>query len=615
MAEKEDLDYESIVTNFTQPVLVIAGPGAGKTHLLADRVKRLLNKDVNKDSITVLTFGKDASLHMKAKLLDKEKGFGLRYDEIPNISTMHSLGLEIVNRNLRSFNLRKENLSVLDDGDVKSLLYRDATLILGFARDTGNLAYNCKIRGDCQINLERRECQICNKYWQLMAFCNYIDFDDQVLFACQLLESNPGLLDEYQNKSQHLLIDEYQDINAAQYRLIELLSRKSRNGLFAVGDDAQSIYSFRGGSPEFILSFNRDFPEAVVLPLNHSRRCHQNIIKDANVVLKSYYTDWLGPFELHFHVLPGDESDIIQVKSDKAEANLVALISREALSEKKSVLVLIPKKSFYKQLSYTLRSYGIPHLCPNNLLPDWVNERLQSIDSVINWVRDPEDNFQTRLVIETFSTSGSTKIPGGTNIAKCKPETLENRLKFDTEVALLWERVDKGTCLLKVLQETSELSDELKKIKSALKSLNDSYHEYKGSHEGDFAKFLALSTGAWIPPEHLIDDLSSLSDILRYTPPNGPNVVQIMTMRKAKGLEADVVIMVGLEDDIIPNPKSLLEEEARLFYVSMTRAKEKLYLIHSFLRPRNISYGPSITRKERTRFIDSLGRRSNYNPI
>ena len=91
--------------------------------------------------------------------------------------------------------------------------------------------------------------------------------------------------------------------------------------------------------------------------------------------------------------------------------------------------------------------------------------------------------------------------------------------------------------------------------------------------------------------------------------------MQIMTMRKAKGLEADVVIMVGLEDDIIPNPKSLLEEEARLFYVSMTRAKEKLYLLHSFKRPRNISFGPDITRKQRTRFIDSLGRRSEYNPI
>ena len=162
---------------------------------------------------------------------------------------------------------------------------------------------------------------------------------------------------------------------------------------------------------------------------------------------------------------------------------------------------------------------------------------------------------------------------------------------------------------------TSELSDELKKIRSALNNLIESCHEFKGQHEGDFAKFLALSTGAWNTPEHLIEDLCSLSEILRYTPQNGPNVVQIMTMRKAKGLEADVVIMVGLEDDIIPNPKSLLEEEARLFYVSMTRAKEKLYLLHSFKRPRNISFGPDITRKQRTRFIDSLGRRSEYNPI
>ena len=615
MAEKEDREYEGIVTNFSHPVLVIAGPGAGKTYLLGDRVKRLLERGVDKDSITVLTFGKDASLNMKARLLDKEGGFGLQFKEIPTISTMHSLGLEIVNRSLRTFNLRKENLRVLEEDSIKALLYRDATLNLTLDRVAGNEAYNCKIKGDCKINPDKRECQICKRYWQLMALCNYIDFDDQVLFACQLLETNPGLLEEYQNRAQHLLIDEYQDINAAQYRLIELLSRKSHNGLFAVGDDAQSIYSFRGGSPEFILRFEKDFPEATIMPLNHSRRCHKNIIKDANIALKNYYTDWSGPFELNFHVPLGEEPKIIEVKSDKAEAKLVASISREALSEKKSVLVLVPKKSFFKQLSYTLRSYGVPHLCPNNLLPDWVSERLQSIDSVINWVKDPEDNFKTRIAIETLSTSGGTKIPGGTNVSQCKPETLEKRLNFDTEVSLLWGRVDKGTCLWKVLQDASELSDELKKIRSALNNLIDSCHEFKGPHEGDFAKFLALSTGAWITPEHLIEDLCSLSEILRYTPQNGPNVVQIMTMRKAKGLEADVVIMVGLEDDIIPNPKSLLEEEARLFYVSMTRAKEKLYLIHSFQRPRNISYGPDIIRKNRTRFIDSLGRRSEYNPI
>jgi superfamily I DNA/RNA helicase len=150
---------------------------------------------------------------------------------------------------------------VLEDDSVKSLLYRDATLILGFKKEIGERAYNCKIEGNCKIDIEKKECQICKKYWQIMSHCNYIDFDDQVLFACELLENFHDLLNEYQVRSQHLLVDEYQDINSAQFRLIELLSRKSRNGLFAVGDDGQSIYGFRGGSPEFILRFDKDFLE------------------------------------------------------------------------------------------------------------------------------------------------------------------------------------------------------------------------------------------------------------------------------------------------------------------------------------------------------------------
>jgi superfamily I DNA/RNA helicase len=189
---------------------------------------------------------------------------------------------------------------------------------------------------------------------------------------------------------------------------------------------------------------------------------------------------------------------------------------------------------------------------------------------------------------------------------------LDQRLEIETEIASLWDKVDKEACILTILTTSSDLSKKLNGIKCALQELIDSFRNSKGSLEGEFSKRLILSTGVWVKPENLVDDLSSMTDILKYTPPNGPNVVQMMTMRKAKGLEADVVIMVGLEDDIIPNPKSPLEEEARLFYVSMTRARQKLYLIHSFTRPSYISYGPEIIRKKRSRFIDSLGRKSQY---
>lgn len=123
---------------------------------------------------------------------------------------------------------------------------------------------------------------------------------------------------------------------------------------------------------------------------------------------------------------------------------------------------------------------------------------------------------------------------------------------------------------------------------------------------------MSLVTGIWVNPSNFIEDLSSVVDLLESQRPSGPGSVQLMTMRKAKGSEADIVFVVGLEDDIMPNPNNDPVEEARLFYVSMTRARENLYLFHSYKRPRNISYGDDLTNKPRSKFLDAIGRESEW---
>ncbi|GAI42354.1 unnamed protein product, partial [marine sediment metagenome] len=227
-------NYEEIVTNFASTTLVLAGPGAGKTYLLADRVKRLLDNGIDKGIITVLTFGKDANQHMINELT-KPRGFNIPFKELPHISTMHSLGFEIVREKPHDINLLKTDLRVQEDENVKRLMYRDASLILDYTEDDSKEALKCKQYGDCKENPEEKKCQICEQYWKIMSKCNYMDFDDQILFACRILEKNPPILKKYQFRAKHLLVDEYQDINTAQFRLIELLSRESRNGLFVVG--------------------------------------------------------------------------------------------------------------------------------------------------------------------------------------------------------------------------------------------------------------------------------------------------------------------------------------------------------------------------------------------
>jgi DNA helicase II / ATP-dependent DNA helicase PcrA len=608
----DKIEYEEIVTTFNRPVLVLAGPGAGKTYLLGDRTKRLLDVGMNKECITLLTFGKDASQNMRNKLLDPHAGFGIPYDKLPHVATLHSISFEIVNKKPHSVNLNKTDLQVQTNEDVKRLLFRDAALILGLSENEANNALLYKQNGDFEIDINNGLQIICTKYWEIMSKCNYIDFDDQVNFACQILQSDESILNEYQARCKYLLVDEYQDINASQFNLIKLLSNGSGHGLFAVGDDAQSIYGFRGSNPKYILNFGQDFDNSLTPPLAHSRRCHRQIIEDAARILKIYYPEWTGLYELHYHMPDGREPDLFQVPSDKMEAELTARIARKAVSEKQSVLILAPKKEFFPLISLALRRYSVPHRCPVNLLPEKVNDRLSRVSNILKWLENSEDSFLTRLVIESFMDHGVTKIPGADKSHRCSQQTIEKRIKIEFEVAKLWDIVSKKNSLFTILLNQPQLSNELEAIRDRLSKLLSLYKETGRKFHGEFAKQLSLAVGNWDEPQKFANDLSLIINQVESGDVMGFGSVQLMTMRKAKGLEADVVIIVGLEDDIMPNPNSDIKEEARLFYVSMTRAKEKLYLLHSFKRLRSISYGPEITEKKRSRFLDSIGRKSKY---
>jgi DNA helicase-2/ATP-dependent DNA helicase PcrA len=602
-------NYEEIVTHFDAPTLVLAGPGAGKTYLLADRIKRLLQAGVDKDNITVLTFGKDANRHMREELINPKGTFRVPVDNLPHISTMHSLGLNIVQEKPRHVKLKKTDLRVQNEEDVKRLLFRDAALILGYDEADSYEASTCKSCNDCSESPGAKYCHICEKYREIMSKCNYIDFDDQIHFACDILEGYQDVLDKYQARAKYLLVDEYQDINAAQFRLIELLSRKNPSGLFVVGDDAQSIYAFRGGDPKFILRFKDDFPGAEVTTLAHSRRCPQKIMKDSFKVLRKYYPGWTGEPELEYHKGDGELPVLYHLSSDSYEARVAAAIAHDAIQEKKTVLILVPKKEFFPLLLKELGKMQVPHNCSVDLLPD----RVATAKRFIDWVRNPDDTFVTRLVIEDLINGGIANVPGAKKDRRSKDSTIEKRVAEERSIAKLWREVDKDNDLYSAIKRDDSGNRTLATIRDALLRFEQTYNDYKRDNRGEFVKQLALITGIWIEPSKMAEDIAEVAGLIQAEQPFGSTSAQLLTMRKAKGLEAQVVIIVGLEDDIIPNPRNdNVEEEARLVYVSMTRAKEKLYLLHSFKRPRNISYGPEMSRKARSRFLDALGRKSEY---
>jgi len=600
-------DYEEIVTHFEAPTLVLAGPGAGKTYLLADRITRLLDEGVDKDKITVLTFGKDASRHMEEELLKPDGDFKIPWDNLPFVSTMHSLGLSIVKEKPRSVKLKKTGLKVQNLEEVKRLLFRDAALILGHTENDSLDASKCKSCGDCSESPCEEYCQICDKYREIMSKCNYIDFDDQIHFACQILEKYPAILKKYQAQAEHLLVDEYQDINAAQFKMIELLSRENRVGLFTVGDDAQSIYAFRDGDPKFILRFRDDFPSAEVTTLAHSRRCHENIMEDSFKVLEKHYPDWTGKPDLKYHKEIGDQPYIWRMPSEITEAKFVAGIAQKAVQQKKTVLILVPKKEFFPFLMKALTRRQIPHSCSIDLLPGRVGIAKRFID----WVQKTDDSFKTRLVIEDLINKGVAHVAGANKRVRAKKETFEKRIAAETEIAKLWDSVDKDNDLYSVIKNLEAPDKIIEKIKGALLDLEESYKDFQRDNRGEFAKRLAFLSRIWIDPSDMAADITDVVRLIQAEQPFGSTSAQLLTMRRAKGLEAQVVIIVGLEDDVVPNPRSNnIEEETRLLYVSMTRAKERLYLFHSYKRPRNISHGQALTEKPRSKFLDALGRKS-----
>ncbi len=240
-------------------------------------------------------------------------------------------------------------------------------------------------------------------------------------------------------------------------------------------------------------------------------------------------------------------------------------------------------------------------------------DRVSVANRFTDWVQNPNDSFMTRLVIEDLINKGVAAVPGAKKDGRSNESTIENRIGEEANIARLWDSVDKDNDLYSIIKNHDNLNKTLEKIRGSLLGFEQSYNDFARDNRGEFAKQLAFIPGIWIDPSDMAEDISNVVKLVQAEQPFGSTSTQLLTMRKAKGLEAQVVIIVGLEDDMMPNPRSNnIEEEARLLYVSMTRAKEKLYLFHSFKRPRNISHGPELTKKTKSRFLNAIGRNSEY---
>lgn len=590
------------------PALLLAGPGTGKTYTLGLRLKYLIDElEISPEEITVITFTSEAARNMRNRISNKENSeVYIPYNKQPNnIITMHSLGFKIIRQYHDKLSLN-ENISLIPGELEKSIIMGDAAQLNGVSREESTEVLKCRQLGQCKFDNEVLKCKICATYDNILRKCSAIDYDDQILLAVRLLESNPDILEEYKQFSKHLLVDEYQDINSAQFRLIQLLVSNQTDGLFVVGDDDQSIYSWRGGSPQFIRQFESDFnPNAKIIPLTTSYRCHKNILQGSLAIVEKHNGDRLDKEEMEYNVDEGPLIKIHNVPSDKKEARIVRAIVQDAIPSQ-DVLILVPNRIFANAVSEELRKYHIGFSRPINN----PGSGLPLITRLTDWLEEPSNDIALRRCLESFINRQGSQVPSS---RVRREDRIKEREEAYNEIAQLWDGLltDNKNSLWEFIETLDDRSELIESIFVGFSILLSEYNE-----KGDINEFIADVSNNLSPWRGIIgfrDEINSWVDFIRQMSLEGSeSSVRIMTFQGAKGLEAKIVCVIGLEDGTMPREgtEETIQEQSRLLFVSMTRAINELHLFHARIRSggvvfRNIFSGsrPNISV---SRFLETI---------
>lgn len=591
------------------PALLLAGPGTGKTYQLAKRIKYLIEeRHVSPDSITVITFTAAAAQNMRDRISDDGKPeLYIPFTSQPKrICTMHSYGYRIIRECAAELGL-PDAFGVVHDDGLRSILMGDAAQLAGYSRESGRKAADCRQLGDCRGD-DEHACRICDTYRRILKCCSALDYDEQILLACSLLKERPDLLKRYRASTKHLLVDEYQDINGAQYTLIRLLSETNLEGLFVVGDDDQSIYSWRGGSPEYIRQFKRDFgDDSKILPLKVSFRCHKHILEGALSLVEAFDKERLPKDSFDYKVEDGPKIRIHNTASDEKEAREVRKIVETALPSQ-DVLILFPSRQFSIAIIKELRLAQIPFTTALDL----PGGGLPLVSTLGNWLANPSSNLSMRRCLEALMEGPSSDVPSAKVRRADKKNERETAFGL---LCLLWNEVLEGraSSLWEALDLSRDKDPLFSWMYTAFKTLVNHYDQDTGIEQfsSDVARYMA----PWRKVEDFLSEASSWVDFFSTSSASSQgSSVRLMTFQGAKGLEAKVVCVIGLEEGVIPRrtDDTDLAEAGRLLFVSMTRAINELHLFHARKRSGNVILR-NIYRKggeppeiSRSRFLDVL---------
>ena len=607
-------EQKEAVCHTEGPLLLLAGAGSGKTRTLTHRIAYLIDEiGVNPWNILAITFTNKAAEEMRDRV-DHIVGFGA--DQIW-VSTFHSACVRILRRHIDQIGY-DNSFTIYDSDDQKTVMkgvckrlnidtktYKERSLLNAISAAKDDLVdvreYEVKAMGDYHKQVVAK---VYREYQDTLKKSNALDFDDIIVKTVELFKSHPEVLGSYQERFRYIMVDEYQDTNMAQFELIRLLADRYRN-LCVVGDDDQSIYKFRGANIRNILDFELHYPEAKVIKLEQNYRSTQNILDAANAVIsnnvgrkdKSLWTDHGAGSRIHLRQFDNAYEEAEYISHDIRQK------VREEGKDYRDCAVLYRTNAQARLLEERMVVDGIPYSVVGGV-NFYARAEIKDILAYLKTIDNGRDEVALRRIINVPKRSiGATTVEKLADYAQMRDLTLYDAMCMADDVPGLGKAAAKIKSFVNMIQvfRSGRESYGISGLIQAVIEHTD-YAEYLRNQDDESAEdrlsnldeLITKAVGYEethdeISLSEFLEEIALVADIDNVE--DGDNRVLLMTLHSAKGLEFPVVYLSGMEDGLFPSYMTIktdapedMEEERRLAYVGITRAKEDLTLTYARMR-------------------------------